>query len=199
VVGNQIRGDFSLEFARRYTDDGLLEDGRSLLIIRAAVGGTGFSDKQWGLEDYLYLQMMEMTKTALNMNSDNRLIAFLWHQGEPEAGNGIDFDTHYNNLSTLVKTVRDEFGVTDLPFIAGDFVQLWKQNNIEICTPIVKAIRAVCELLRHTAFVETCGLKSNFEEYGAEADGGEDEIHFSRAALYELGDRYYCAYREIIS
>ncbi|MDR2599861.1 MAG: sialate O-acetylesterase [Oscillospiraceae bacterium] len=198
VIGNQIRSDLSLEFARRYIGDDLLAKDRKLLIIRAAVGGTGFSDNRWGLKDDLYLQMIEMIKTAINLNNENKLVAFLWHQGETDAGNGVDFDTHYKNLSTLVQTVRDEFKQSNLPFIAGDFVQQWKQNNIEICTPIIEAIRAVCELVRYSAFVETNGLKSNFEEYGAEADGNEDEIHFSRAAIYELGDRYYSAYRGIV-
>ena len=193
VAGNHTRNDFSLEFARRYIEDGRLENGRKLLVIRAAVGGTGFSDNRWGLKDDLFLQMMKMIKTALSLNSENRLVAFLWHQGEAEAGNA-DFGTHYNNLSTLVKTVRSEFEQLALPFIAGDFVQQWKLINSEICAPIVDAMREVCDKIGNAYFVETAGLKSNFEEYGKEADGGEDNIHFSRAALYQLGGRYYDAF-----
>ena len=39
-------GDFSLTFARAYIDAGLLTPDRKILIIRAAVGGTGFQKKQ---------------------------------------------------------------------------------------------------------------------------------------------------------
>ena len=197
VYGNHISGDFSLEFARSYIEDGLLKERRNLLIIRAVVGGTGFADKRWGLMDDLFLQMLEMTKTALELNDENRLVAFLWHQGESETG-VPNYDTHYNNLSNLVKTVRTEFKQSGLPFMAGDFVELWRQNNPETWKPVIEAIRAVCEQIGNAAFVETGGLKSNFEEYGLEADGFKDDIHFSRAALYELGDRYYAAYKSVM-
>ncbi len=53
--GNLIRSNFSLSFARKYIKNGLLKNGRKLLIIRAAVGGTGFRDKRWGLSDDLFL------------------------------------------------------------------------------------------------------------------------------------------------
>ena len=203
VTGNHIRSDFSLEFARRYIEDGKLNEGRSLLIIQAAVGGTGFADKRWGLKDDLFLQMMEMTKTALALNGENRLVVFLWHQGENETG-APDFDTHYHNLSTLVKTVREKFNQPNLPFIAGDFVELWRRDNPGIWEPVIKAVRAVCGETGNAAFVETGGLKSNFEEYGVEPDpsftynGGKDNIHFSRAALYELGGRYYDAFASLV-
>ncbi|MDR2570454.1 MAG: sialate O-acetylesterase [Oscillospiraceae bacterium] len=197
VIENHIRSDFSLKFTRHYIEDGLLDENRNILVIRSAVGGTGFTDKRWGLSDDLFIQMIEMTKTALELNIENRLVAFLWHQGESDAGNGADFDTHYNNLSTLVQTVRDKFDTPALPFIAGDFVQLWKTSNMEICTPVADAIRSVCDKIKHAAFVETNELKSNYEEYGPEADGSIDDIHFSRAAIYELGERYYLAFKSI--
>ena len=72
------RGDKSIE-------SGKLKPGRKLLIIRAAIGGTGFSDERWGMTDDLYLRMIEMIKTALELNSKNKLAAFLWHQGETDA------------------------------------------------------------------------------------------------------------------
>lgn len=203
VWKDHTSSDFSLEFARRYIADGWLTEGRSLLIVRAAVGATGFADKRWGLTDDLFLQMLEMTRTALALNADNRFVAFLWHQGEGETGPNADYGTHYNNLSALVKTVREEFGWQDLPFVAGNFVELWRKENSGAWEPIVKAMRDVCAEIGDAAFVETDGLKSNFEEYGAETDpeftynDGKDNIHFSRAALYELGGRYYEAFKSV--
>jgi len=96
-----------------------------------------------------------------------------------------------------LNTVRTEFDVPKLPFIAGDFVQLWKGKNLECCSPIVDAMKSVCEQLGNGGFVESDGLLSNFEVYGKESDDSEDEIHFSRAALYELGARYYKVYIKI--
>ena len=199
VAGNHMRSDFSLEFARLYLGDGLLKNGRKLLIVRSAVGGTGFSDKRWGPKDDLFLQMMEMIKTAISLNNENRLVGFIWHQGETDASFQASYETHYNNLSKLVEIVRNSFNCPDLPFIAGDFVQLWNKTNPTIVVPIIDAMRAVCKDIGSAAFVETTGLNSNFEEYGLEEAGDKDDVHFSRAALYLLGARYYEAYKKIIS
>ena len=57
--GNKIV-DFSLFFARKYIESGFLKEGRKLLIIRAAVGGTGFKKGNWGMQDLLYKKMLEM-------------------------------------------------------------------------------------------------------------------------------------------
>ena len=122
VMKNEIHGSFSLSFADRYLQDGRLTEGRKLLILRSAVGGTGFYDRRWGMEDDLYLRMMEMIRTALSLNPKNRVIAFLWHQGETEANGDVSYDVHFNNLSGLFSSVRREFDLPNVPFIAGDFV-----------------------------------------------------------------------------
>ena len=199
VAGNGIQANFSLPFAREYVNAGRLAEDRKLLILRAGVGGTGFLDNRWKLTDDLYLHMMEMIRTALSLNPENHLVALLWHQGETDAGLHATFDQHYNHLKTLVESVRTAFNVPDLPFIAGDFVHDWRDANIEICTPVLDAIRAVCKDCTPAAFVETNGLKSNAEE-GIDHPlgwGNGDIIHFSRPAIYELGHRYYAKLAEI--
>jgi len=194
--GNTI-GNFSLTFASRYVADGRLRSARKLssnrrlLILMAAVGGTGFCDHRWGLQDDLYLKMIEMIKTALALNHKNRAVAFLWHQGESDTANPVR-DIHYNNLRTLVENVRLITKNNSLPFIAGDFVPKWYKENTDICIPIITAVKDVCSDIGNSAFVETTGLTSN-----SEVTGNDDIIHFSREALYKLGNRYYDAYSEI--
>jgi len=188
--GNTI-GNLSLTFADRYIKNGRLKSKRKLLILMAAVGGTGFYDNRWGLKDDLYLKMIEMINKALSLNPANRSVVFLWHQGETDTANP-DRNTHYNNLRTLVEKVRQTSEQYALPFVAGDFVQKWYNENTDICKPIVTAIRDVCSDIGHAAFVETDGLTSN-----SEITGNDDIIHFSREALYELGNRYYNAYAKI--
>lgn len=61
VSGNQIVGNFSLAFCTKYIESGMLRPGRKLLVIRAAVGGTGFLDKRWGMTDDLYLRKRSET------------------------------------------------------------------------------------------------------------------------------------------
>lgn len=198
VANNAVQSNFALSFVREYIRDGRLADGRKLLILRTAVGGTGFLDNHWKLTDDLYLRMMEMIRTALELNPENRLVGLLWHQGETDADHHAAYDVHYNHLLTLVKSVRDTFGVPSLPFIAGDFVQDWKNKNIEKAEPVVAAIRAVCRDIGNGAFVESTGLDSNREDAFPHPFGWVDDIHFCRRAIYELGRRYYAAYTEIV-
>ena len=193
VNGNAIQSNFALPFAREYLRAGRLAEGRKLLILRTAVGGTGFLDGRWKLTDDLYLQMMDMIRTALALNPENRLVALIWHQGETDAIYHATFDQHYNHLTTLLTSVRNTFAVPELPFIAGDFVQHWIGKNSEVCAPVLDAIRAVCRDQAACGFVETDGLKSNDQEFGS-----GDDIHFSRRSLYELGRRYFEAFAAIV-
>ncbi|MBQ2726816.1 MAG: hypothetical protein IJF78_14020 [Clostridia bacterium] len=196
VTGNEIQSNFALPFAGEYLNAGCLREDRKLLILRCAAGGTGFLDNRWKLTDDLYLRMLEMIRTALGLNPENRLTAFLWHQGETDACCKASYEVHYNHLMTLIRSVREEFDVPDLPFIAGDFVHHWKNDNIDICTPVVDAIRDVCRDCGCGAFAETDGLLSNYQELNRNPLGWVDTIHFSRKAIYELGKRYFELYRQ---
>ena len=192
VVGNEIVTNFSLSFATEYVKKGRLCDGRKLLIVRAGIGGTGFADKRWGMEDDLFLTMMEMIKTALALNPENRLVAFLWHQGETDAGFGSTYETHYDNLKKLIDAVRGTFGRGGLPFIAADFVNHWKSANIEICEPIIQAIKDICADVGNASFIGTDELQSNDQRVG-----NCDTIHFCREAQNLLGKKYYAAFESL--
>ena len=198
VVGNDIQSNFALSFAREYINSGKLEEGRKLLILRCPIGGTGFLDNRWNMTGDLYLRMMEMIPTALSLNEENRLVAFLWHQGETDAICGADYDTHYSNLMGLLRSVRDTFQVPQLPFIAGDFVDQWEMENWDICVPVVTAIRAVCQDGGNGAFVETADLPSNMQQPNCPPICKEDNIHFCRNSLYILGHRYFDAFAKIV-
>jgi len=198
VRRNQIVSNFIFSFARKYVDTGMLKEGRKLLILHTAVGGTGFIDGQWKLTDCYYLRMMEMIQTALSLNPENRLVGLLWHQGESDSLFNASYDVHYNHLMTLLRSVRDTFKVPELPFVAGDFVYDWRDKNIEVCTPVLNAIRGVCRDCGKGAFVESNGLTSNVQQLCCLTPHLTteilDDIHFSRTALYQLGERYFDAF-----
>ena len=203
VTKNEIQSTFAFAFIREYLKAGLLQEGRKVLILRAAVSGTGFLDHHWGLQDDHYLCMMNMIREALELNSENCLKGLLWHQGEQDSTMRASYDTHYNNLFGLLNSVRETFNVPDLPFIAGDFVQHFKSSNIEGSTPVVSAIKDVCNHYEYGAFVESDRLLSNAQELGrlTPIDGDlwiTDIYHFSRKSCYELGKRYWKAYTNII-
>ena len=197
VSGNRIQSNFALAFARDYICSGLLAQGRKLLILRSAVGGTGFLDGRWHMEGDLYLHMLEMIRTALEMNSGNRLVVFLWHQGETDAILGATYREHYRHLEGLLTSVRETFGEPRLPFVAGDFVRHWEQENRAICEGVVSAMQDLCGELPHCGFVETDGLPSNTQEPENEGLDSVECIHFSREALYGLGHRYFEIFLEL--
>ena len=185
-----ILGDLALTFSKKYIEKGLLETGRKLLIIRASVGGTGFQTKHWGMQDPLYLKMLEMTDYALSLNPENRIVAFLWHQGENDAVEGNTPENYRNQLSKMIASVRERYG--NMPFISADFVNEWKTANIEICEPIVKVIKEVTLAAGNSAFIETADLPSNNQ-----ATNNGDTIHFCRQSLRVLGERYFDAFYKI--
>lgn len=185
---NAIQGNYSLAFARAYIADGLLEEGRKLLILRTSEGGTGFSDHRWDKTGDLYLRMMEMVKTALSLNPENRVAALLWHQGETDVDNGMSEAEYTAHLRGLVQAVREVCENPGLPFIAGDFTEQWRGERGERCFPIQAGLRQICAE-GNGAFVETDGLLSNVQQ-----NGNEYTIHFSRDALYGLGERYFSAF-----
>ena len=188
---NKKIANFSLSFAKKYIDEKKLQEGRKLLIIRAAIGGTGFKKGDWGIEDLIYQKMIEMTNYALSLNSENRIVAFLWHQGEHDAFEGNTPEKFYEQLFGLVQDLRHHYG--NVPFIAGDFVNDWKSKNMEISEPIINMIKAVVKNCGNAGFVETSDLLSNNQKLG-----NGDEVHFCREALYVLGERYFECYKKIV-
>lgn len=187
-----VVGDFSLTFAEAYEQARWLEEDRNLLIIRAGVGGAGFKKKLWGVGNVLHNKLVEMVDYALSLNVENRVVGFLWHQGEHDAFEKNDPKTFKAQLTETVADVRARYGKA-LPFIAGDFVNEWKSKNIEACRPIIEKIREVIQEMGDAAFVETSDLPSNNEK---NANG--DDIHFCRESLHILGRRYFNAYQELI-
>ena len=186
-----ILGDFALGFAQKYVEEGFLAPDRKLLIIRSAVGGTGFLKHYWAVGDPLYERMLRMTDFALSLNPANRLVGFLWHQGEHEVAFLNDPERYHDQLSDVVKTVRNRYGILDLPFVCGGFCTEWAEKNQPASDSIQAVIKTVAKEVSGR-YVETAGLRSNNQKVG---DG--DDIHFCREDLFELGYRYYAMYREL--
>jgi hypothetical protein len=191
-------GCLSLSFAREYVRAGRLKDGRKLLILECAAGGTGFALHHWVRRGLMRDRLLEVIGIALGLNAGNRAAAFLWHQGEHDCVENPDWEFsdkyayHSGNLKGLAEAVRKTAANPNMPFVAGDFVPEWIAANAEKCAPIQKALRDACGALPCAAFAETDGLQSNNQITG---DG--DDIHFCRRSLYELGERYFEGYKNI--
>lgn len=187
-------GRLAFFFAKGYLESGRLANDRKLLIINAAVGGTGFRDNQWGISRGLYKRLKYMTQTALTKNSENRIVAFLWHQGECDSFENAEwsveqrYKTHKKNLGEMFDDFRSTFNCKKLPLITAGFCDEWYLKNKIPCDAVLKAIQEVVGE-RGGCFVETAGLKSNNE-----ACGNGDVIHFSRESIHILGEKMWNAY-----
>lgn len=188
LVEGAIRGDFSLTFAEEYEKAGLLDGDRKLLIVRASVGGTGFKKEHWGVGKRLYNKLIAMVDYALSLNAENRVVGFLWHQGEHDSFEGNVSEIFKAQLTEQLRDFRARYG--NVPFIAGDFVREWKSKNEAACRPIIQTIREVIVEEGRGDFVETSDLLSNNET----VQNGDD-IHFSRESLHILGRRYFQAFQ----
>ena len=192
ATGN-LKNEFALSFAQEYLYSDLYYQGRKILIVRAAIGGTGFCVKQWGIGMQLYEKLLEMTEYALNLDGDNRIVAFLWHQGERDS---VEEDAYKNYKALLTAQTADfraRYG-EEIPFIAADFVNDWKSKYFEQCERVVQITREITKEIGNAGFVETSDLKSNHQQNGEECT---DDIHFSRESLQILGRRYFDAFQKI--
>lgn len=193
VCDNYVRGNFLLSFANKYVENNLLQKNRNILIVKTAVGGTGFSDKHWGETDDLFLRMLFMVKSALELGENNKLIACLWHQGERDSKDYSTEEKHFKNMSKLINITRTELKSENLPFIMGDFVPEWKKHYAYECKPIQLAMEKITEYFSNTALVSSDGLLSNNEN----TEFRNDTVHFCRQSLYILGERYFDAFMEM--
>ena len=190
VFDGNLYGDLALTFAEDYIKNGRLKGDRKLLIVRGAVGGTSFHCNQWGLNGILYPKMIEMVDYALGLNPENKVVAFLWHQGEGDT-NHATAEEYRRYLDDMLSDIRKRYG--DMPFVAGNFVQEWIPIRGESCNELADAYRKFASENKKAAFVESDGLLSNNQK-----NNNGDQIHFCREALYELGHRYYDAFSEIV-
>ena len=196
VTGGKKVADFGLSFAREYVANGLLKDDRKLLIVNAAGGGTGFAKHQWGETAVLQERAFKMVDYALSLNAENKVVAFLWHQGEHDAYENRDLSLktkeayYYEKFGNLVNKFLSEYG--KMPVIAGGFCKEWASGEFaEHCKVITKATKKVLKNVGG-AFVTTDDLLSNNQD-----SGNGDNIHFCRKSIYVLGKRYFKAFTKI--
>ena len=193
-----LRASFGLWFAKSYIEHGFLKQGRKILMINAAVGGTGFTRNHWGRGDILSDRLYDMLDTAL-AEKDSKIVAFLWHQGEHDVFENIGmpqeqlYEKYRKSLFTLFNDVKNRYSKFSFPFIAGGFVDEYQLLEDRAgCAVVLKATESVCQELGNAAVASGEGLLSNNQ-----VSGNGDDVHFSRQSLYILAERYFQKYLEL--
>lgn len=184
-------GDFALSFANEYVKNGYLEEGRKLLIVRAAVGGTGYKTGQWGEGNILEEKMFELTDYALGLNPGNRVVAFLWHQGETEVLAQNEPERFGEQFKRTLQRVRAAYG-KDFPILAGEFTEKFVEKYPEYSAKILSVLKDTVNGMENAATVGTKWLFSN-----EDAVKNGDFYHFSREALRFLGARYFYVFEQL--
>lgn len=204
VVGNEDVNDndekvacFALNFAAEYKKN-KLKKGRKILIVKAPVGGSGFAANQWGVGNYLYDRLIDMVSQALALNPENRLVAFLWHQGEhdsvayPEWSLEERANRYFTALSAQLNDFQTRFNAKEIPFLAGGFVEEWSAKNREVTDCVMNVLKKICADQNRGAFIPLADLPSNNQD-----NGNGDDIHFCRKSAYIVGKRYYEAFTKL--
>ena len=190
-------GNLAHSFAESYIQAGRLAADRKILIVKAAIGGTGFAKNHWGKNDDMPQRMHDMVSYALAQNENSRVVAVLWHQGEHDVfeNSELSLELRYRyyleKFGYLVHSIQEKYG--NIPVIAGGFTDEWSKDYIAECTAIIKATKKVLSKT-NGKFVSSKGLKSNNQKVN-----NGDTIHFCRSALYTFGKRYYKAFETLIN
>ena len=198
-VNGKKFADYSETFAKRYIDGGFLKEGRKVLIIKTAVGGTGFARKEWGLDNILFERLNLMVDYGLSLNKENRIVALLWHQGEHDSFENADlsaeerYEFYRYNLKKQTLAFRKKYG-KDIPVIAGEMVNSWAElaENKVKCDAVEKATKEVCQEIGKASVASSEGLLSNDDAFH-----NGDNIHFCADSVYEFGRRYYSLFEKI--
>lgn len=197
---DKFNGNIANSFATEYIKSGRLKEGRKIMIVKTAVGGTGFAKKYWCEGGVCYEKMFYMIDEALKIaGDDSKIVAFLWHQGEHDAFEMPEWDSetragyYRKHLSALLKAVREKYKPHNFPIIAGEFVREWMETHSEQCAAVLSATEDVFRDIGNAKLTSSAGLLSNGKQ-----NDTDDILHFSKESLAIFGKRYYASFEELV-
>lgn len=121
---------FAVAFARDYYVPNALAQGRVVLLVPAARGGTGFTNG-WAVGDTLYNEAIASANAAMAANPGNVFKGVFWQGGEAQADQGWTEVQYTEQLDALIAGMRAGItGATDVPFIIGGMVPGWVAADV---------------------------------------------------------------------
>lgn len=190
--------DLSLGFVEAYKKSKFYSPERKILVIKTGYGGSGFAFDQHGVGNPLYIRMLDMINIGLSLNKNNRIVAFLWHQGEHDAFENQQFsdkeryEYYYSNLLKEFLAVREEYKQFDFPIITGEMNRDWKKKYPHQSEAVQAATIDVCNKIGNAKFVHASDLPSNEETLH-----NGDTDHFCKKSILTLGERYFEAFASL--
>lgn len=155
-------------------------------LIPCADGGTRI--EEWREGSLLFDHACYMAELAAR---SSEIGGVLWHQGESDCKKER-YPFYYERLLSMLEALRARLGMPNVPIVLGGLgdhlADCELSPDYKNYVYVNEAIRRVAKGMPRCAFADAAGLSSN-----------PDRLHFSAAALRELGLRYFKAYEEIIS
>jgi hypothetical protein len=206
--------NFALKFCKLYKQNKLAK-GRKILLIHGAIGSTGLTSisakskhqtkktdgtgVSWNSGEApagnLGTLLRSRIQTALSSNSNNKLVAILWQQGEEDCENpdtNIDLTATYSReLKTLVDKLR---GGTSAPFLAGGFTDWYQKQPIGGITKVLSALKSPSTTITRYYYVGSGIGNALWDDSNNSANG----IHYNANGHQNLANLYFRAFSSII-
>lgn len=149
---------------------------RPLGLLVNARGGSSINSWLKGSKDGYYEEALSRIQIALKQGGV--LKAILWHQGEADCSNP---EAYKQKLISLIKDLRKDLGMPDLPVVVGQISQWNWTKRKEGTAPFNKMIKKVASFIPYSDWVSSKGL-------GWYKD--EKDPHFNTEGQLLLGKRY---------
>lgn len=151
----------------------------TIYLVVNARGGTALERFMKNDSTGYYNKILIRVRQALREYPDMKPEAIIWHQGE---SNRTDYINYLAHLNKFVNDLRTDLETPDLLFIAGE-IGRWNPDYLNI----VKRIAVIPDSISHSGLVSSEGLTNI------------DEFHFNSASQRKLGKRYAMKYLEMLN
>lgn len=168
--------------------ENLIKNGlnRKILLVPAAVGGSGFQNNHWNQGDDTYNKAVEWINEATDLHPLNGILSCLWIQGETDNQSELGQDNYYNRFMAMIAGFENEIDQFDdeTPFI------LSQVNN-----------SSAIDLDEFNNILNTIGSSDN-RFYTTTKDDllmRTDETHFTAPSIRTIGKRMFSALSNILN
>jgi len=167
------------------------EDGYNILLLKVGWGGRAlaveYRPPSSGGDTGLWYEAMlaNVYKVLLNLpdlvpgyTSDRgyEIVGFAWHQGWNDGCNEDQVEEYESNLANLIRDVRTDLGIPDLPFSIGvSGMNGWNGNDRR--TRIIEAQMAVADPQKYPEFEGTVASVETRDFFRDKPDSPGDQIY----------------------